>query len=140
MKKPTELTKEAKLNLIYRHTSRDYKNSGKGDARAILVLRKEGTTLVPLIALTDEEIEAKYPYALYKEDKKRTEPAYYAYNENGMRNGSAYRVAARGKFAQYINGDYMGMVAELPGNDLVPFTKKEAKALLPAGMGGNVGF
>jgi len=136
MKNPTELTKEAKLNLIYRHTSRDYKNGGKGDARAILVLRKGGTSLVPLIALTDEEIADKLTYALYKEDKKRTEPAFYAYNESGMRNGSAYRVAARGMFAHYINGDYVGMVVELPNADMVPFTKKEAKALLPAVMGG----
>ena len=136
MKNPTELTKEAKLNLIYRHAGKDSKNGGKGDARAILVLRKGGTSLVPLIALTDEEIADKLTYALYKEDKKRTEPAYYAYNESGMRNGSAYRVAARGMFAHYINGDYVGMVVELPNADMVPFTKREAKALLPAVMGG----
>jgi hypothetical protein len=136
MKNPTELTKEAKLNLIYRHTSRDYKNNAKGDDRAILVLRAGGTHLVPLIALTDAEIEDKLTYALYKEDKKRTEPAYYAYNESGMRNGSAYRVAARGMFAHYINGDYVGMVVELPNMDMVPFTKKEAKTLLPVVMGG----
>ena len=71
MKNPTELTKADKLNLIYLHTHRDFKGSGKGTARAILVFRN-GTTLVPLTALTDEEIAAKLPYALHKESRANT--------------------------------------------------------------------
>lgn len=138
MKNLTDLTKTDKLNLIYRHTHRDYKGSGKGDARAILIYRN-GTNLVPLTALTDAEIEDKLSYAIHKEAAKKNAPAYFAHNESGMRNGSAYRVAARGMFAHYINGDYIGDVVEIP-SELVAFTKAEAKTLLPAGMGGNVSF
>lgn len=63
---PATLTRAAKLNLIYRHTHRDYRGSGKGPARTILVLR--GTTsLILLDELTDAEIADKLPYALKKE-------------------------------------------------------------------------
>jgi hypothetical protein len=135
MKNPTELTKADKLNLIYRHTHRDFKSGKKGEGRNILMLTIHGTTLVPITALTDKEIEDKLPYALKKEADKHSAPAYYAYNESGMRNGSAYRVAGRGYFAHYINGDYVGKVVEIP-NEMIPFTKKEAKTLLPVVMGG----
>jgi hypothetical protein len=64
-----ELTREQKLNLIYRHTHRDYKGSGKGEDRTILIYRN-GTSLVPLKALTDAEIERDLPYALHKEAEK----------------------------------------------------------------------
>jgi hypothetical protein len=136
MKNLTELTKTDKLNLIYRHTHPDYKGSGKGDARAILVLR-HGTNLVPLNDLTDAEIAYKLPFAIASEEKRLTKPAWYSPREDAMRNGSAFRVAARGMFARYVNGDYIGDVSEIP-NGLMAFTKKEAKALLPAGMGGNL--
>lgn len=131
-----ELTRAEKLNLIYRHTHRDFKGGGKGTFRSILVYRK-GTALVLLDDLTEAEIEDKLAYALKKEAERLTKPAFYAPSENAMRNGTAFRVAARGMFARYINGDYIGDVTEIP-DGVVPFTKKEAKALLPAGMGGNL--
>lgn len=62
------MTKDEKLNLIYRHTHADYR--GKlGIERAILIYR-QGTTLVPLSALTDEEIAAKLPYAIHKQGER----------------------------------------------------------------------
>lgn len=63
---PATLTRAEKLNLIYRHTHRDYRGSGKGPDRTILALR--GTTaLVLLDELTDAEIADRLPYALKKE-------------------------------------------------------------------------
>jgi hypothetical protein len=58
----TAITRPQKEKLIYRHTHRDFKGNGK-----ILILRPGGTTLVPMTALTDDEIEGKLPWALYKE-------------------------------------------------------------------------
>ncbi len=63
-------SREQKLTLIFRHTHRDYK-SGKGADRAILIFRN-GTSLVPLDALTDEEIAKELPYALSKEVERKT--------------------------------------------------------------------
>lgn len=60
------MTRERKLNLIYKHTHRDYKGHLEG-FKAILILREGATTLARLIDLTDAEIEAKLPYALRKE-------------------------------------------------------------------------
>lgn len=57
------------LTLIYRHTPRDYKGRLNGE-RTVLVLRKGGTTLVPLSALTDEEIHRMLPYATKKEAQR----------------------------------------------------------------------
>lgn len=65
----TELTREQKLNLIYRHTHRDYKGKLAGE-RSILVLR-QATTLVQLKDLTDAEITYKLPYALRQEEKRK---------------------------------------------------------------------
>lgn len=67
----TNLTREQKLNLIYRHTHRDYKGSGRGALRSILVLRN-GTCLVPLSELTEAEISYKLPFAL-KDEARRQE-------------------------------------------------------------------
>ena len=139
---PTDITREKKLALIYRYTNRDYKSTTNG-FKAILVFRN-GTALVPLESLTDGEIDAKLPFAIKKEAEKLNKPAYYAANEDAMRNGSAIRPTGRttkDRFAIYMNGDFMGFTDDdtfIAG--LTPFTKKEAKALLPAGMGGNVGF
>jgi hypothetical protein len=142
---PSTLTREAKLNLIYRHTHRDYKGSGKGPARTILVYRG-GTALVLLDNLTEDEINLKLPGALKSEEKRLTKPEWFARDDDSMRNGSAFRVAGARKFAHYINGDYMGMFEDYEyatyaaGVEMKPYTKKEGKALLPANMGGNVGF
>lgn len=66
---PNSLTKEEKLNLIYRHTHRDYRGSGKGADRSILVLR--GATCVVLLSqLTEAEIEDKMSYAIWAENKR----------------------------------------------------------------------
>ena len=68
MNKP--LTKEKQLALIYRHTHRDYKGNLNGE-RNILTLRQGGTTLVPMSALTAEEIADKLPYAIKKEAERK---------------------------------------------------------------------
>ena len=71
---PATLTRADKLNLIYRHTHRDYKG-GKGPARSILVLRGAATS-VPITDLTDAEIEDKLPYALKKETERLSFPGF----------------------------------------------------------------
>lgn len=53
-----DIEKEKSLDCIYRGTHRDHRTKIDG-IRHILVLRKGGTTLVPLGLLTDEEIEAR---------------------------------------------------------------------------------
>jgi hypothetical protein len=63
------MTQEQKLHLIFKHMHTDYK-SGRGELRSILILRSGGTHLVPLTALTDDEIERLLPYALKKEQRK----------------------------------------------------------------------
>ncbi len=50
----TELTRQQKLNIIYRHTHRDYR----------------GTCLVNLDHLTDAEIADKLPYSLKLEAER----------------------------------------------------------------------
>jgi hypothetical protein len=57
------LTRDKKLALVYRHTHRDYKGRINGE-RTIMVYRN-GTCLVRLVDLTDEEIESRLP----KEEK-----------------------------------------------------------------------
>jgi hypothetical protein len=51
--------RDRKLNVIYRHTHRDYKGRING-ARYILALRAGGTQLVPLDDLTDFEVDRKF--------------------------------------------------------------------------------
>lgn len=60
-----ELTREQKLKLIYRHTHKDYKGTTHG-VKTILVFRN-GTCLVRLDDLTDDEIGRKIDYAVKKE-------------------------------------------------------------------------
>ncbi|MDE5446467.1 hypothetical protein GWG65_34925 [Bradyrhizobium sp. CSA207] len=55
------MTREQKLKLVWRHTHRDYKGTLKGE-RSTLIYRN-GTCLVLLKDLTDEEIEARIPRA-----------------------------------------------------------------------------
>jgi hypothetical protein len=64
-----QLTKEQKLQLIYRHTHRDFKGSSEG-VRTILVLRGS-THCVSLDGLTDAEIADRLPYAISQERKRR---------------------------------------------------------------------
>lgn len=67
----TELTREKKLALIYRHTHRDFKGKLNGE-KSILVFRTgEGTCLVTLNALTDAEIADKLPSALRREEARK---------------------------------------------------------------------
>ncbi len=64
------MTRQQQLKLIYRHTHRDYRGTVNG-VKSILVLRPEGTCLVPLDTLTDTEIANKLPGAERDEAKQR---------------------------------------------------------------------
>ena len=55
------MTRDQKLKLVWRHTHRDYKGKLNGE-RSIMVYR-QGTCLVLLKDLTDEEIESRIPRA-----------------------------------------------------------------------------
>jgi hypothetical protein len=57
------------LKIIYRHSHRDRKGTIDG-YKTILALREAGTCLVPLDALTDEEVTAQLPYAIQKETER----------------------------------------------------------------------
>ena len=59
------MTREQKLKLVWRKTHRDYKGTLNGE-RSIMVYR-QGTCLVLLKDLTDEEIEARLPRASKQE-------------------------------------------------------------------------
>lgn len=146
---PAALTRADKLALIYRHTHRDYK--GSLDGHKSLLVYRGGTALVLLDHLTDAEIEDKLPYAIKKETERLNKPEYYATGDYALSNGSGFRVRNTREYAHYINGDFIRFLTAdefnkifedyaAKGTPLIPFTKKEAKALLPAGMGGNVGF
>jgi hypothetical protein len=62
---------------------------------------------------------------------------YWARSSDAMRNGSFVRINSKEKSdmgSLYINGDFMGAVkAEIAycNPDLVPFTREQAKELLP---------
>jgi hypothetical protein len=47
-------------NLVYKLTHRDFKTKSGGKPK-ILVLRNEGTTLVPVAELTNRELVARLP-------------------------------------------------------------------------------
>lgn len=55
------MTRDQKLKLVWRHTHKDYKGVMNGE-RTIMVYR-QGTCLVLLKDLTDEEIESRIPRA-----------------------------------------------------------------------------
>lgn len=63
-----DMTRAEKLKLIYRHTHKDFKGTLTGD-KSILVYRN-GTCLVALDDLTDEEIEQSIGYAVRKEAER----------------------------------------------------------------------
>lgn len=53
------MTRDQKLNAIYRATHKDYK--GKVDGVRTIMIYREGTCLVRLDDLTDQEIERLLP-------------------------------------------------------------------------------
>jgi hypothetical protein len=65
------MTKDKQLALIYRHTHRDYRGTINGE-KSIMTLRNGGSTIVPLSALTDDEIAGALPYALRKEAERKS--------------------------------------------------------------------
>lgn len=61
---------------------------------------------------------------------------YYSQDLSCLRNGSLYKTSPYGTrtepYAQYINGDFMGFVAEIPPNfRAMTWSRNEAKHLLP---------
>lgn len=64
---------------------------------------------------------------------------YLALHEAGLRNGSFHRSSGT-KWAQYINGDFMGFLEERPktygGLPLVEFSAETAIRLIPRCCGG----
>lgn len=54
------MTRNEKLDAVYRATHADYKGKINGQ-RSIMVLRSGGTTIVPLHDLTDKEVEDRLP-------------------------------------------------------------------------------
>lgn len=62
------MDRKTKLRLIYRWTHSDFKS--RIDGKPYLMVFRNGSCLVPLDALTAEEIESKLPYALKKENER----------------------------------------------------------------------
>jgi cation transport regulator ChaC len=60
--------------------------------------------------------------------------SFLALHEDGMRNGSVYRITGKKKnfAAQYVNGDFIQFVSEVPADRTFVREKKEALKLLPA--------
>src|SRR5215510_8405583 len=67
--------------------------------------------------------------------KQKEAPRYFALHEWGLQNGSFFRVRKPGHCAQFINGDFMGNVGELPetyaGQPLKEFPREQAEKLIP---------
>ncbi len=57
------------LNLIWKHTHRDYR--GVVDGKRFVMKYRNGTTLVPLDALTDAEFAEDLAYAKRCEERAR---------------------------------------------------------------------
>jgi|GEM_PF-2780251 len=70
-----------------------------------------------------------------KNKKPKPTPRYFALHEEGLRNGSFFRIRRPGHCAQFINGDFMGDIGELPetyaGRPLVEFPREKARGLIP---------
>ncbi len=73
-----------------------------------------------------------------KQQPKKTAkqaPRYFALHEAGLRNGSFFRVRRPGHCAQFINGDFMGNIEQLPetyaNQPLVEFSLDVAEKLIP---------
>ncbi len=76
MKTPEQMTRDEKLTLIYRHTHKDFKGHWPDRTRNILANRgAQGTCLVDLSDLTDEEIAGKLPGAIKSEERRLAKKA-----------------------------------------------------------------
>jgi hypothetical protein len=64
------MTRAQQLRLIWRHTHRDFKGKVDGH-KCIIFCRADGTHLVDLRDITDQEIAQRIPYALRKEAQRR---------------------------------------------------------------------
>jgi hypothetical protein len=58
------MTREQKLKLVWRHTHRDYKGKVNGERTILMYCEGEGTCLVFLKSLTDEQLDARIPRAV----------------------------------------------------------------------------
>lgn len=56
-----------KINVIFRHTHRDFKSTINGERYVLVNRRAEGTCLVAIKDLTEAELADKLAYALKKE-------------------------------------------------------------------------
>ena len=65
------MDRKQQLNLIWRHTHRDYKGTRADGVKTILVNENGATCLVELDALTDAQIAEKLPYCLKKEQERK---------------------------------------------------------------------
>lgn len=63
------MTREQKLKLIYRHFCKDYK--GRIDGKPSVMIYRQGTCIVMLDDLTDDEIAQHLPSALRKEGERK---------------------------------------------------------------------
>jgi hypothetical protein len=67
--------------------------------------------------------------------KSNNRVRYFALHKEGLRNGSFFRVRSATVCAQFINGDFMGNVGQLPetyaGRPLVEFPREQAEELIP---------
>lgn len=60
---------------------------------------------------------------------------YWALHVDGLENGSFFRMSVHG-IGQFINGDFMGMLPEVPktyaNQELIEFPREIAEAHIPA--------
>lgn len=68
----SSLSKERKLDLIYRHTHADHKINSATFGRSILIARNGAICIVPLVSLTDKEISELLPQAFKQEILRAT--------------------------------------------------------------------
>lgn len=67
---PEALAMIDKINVIYRHTHKDFKSKINGELYVLVNRRGEGTCLVAIKNLTEAELADKLAYALKKETKR----------------------------------------------------------------------
>lgn len=61
---PPDDARDQKLELIWRSTHKDYRSVLAGQRMILIYREQHGTCLVPLSALTNDEIERKLPKVL----------------------------------------------------------------------------
>lgn len=74
--------------------------------------------------------------ALTERPEFQRDHRYYALHDVGLRNGSFIRTSALGgSIAQFMNGDYMGLLDELPttyaNQPLVEYPREVAERMIP---------